>query len=633
MQQTTRLLQRTLGGVAALIVAFALLGLYRYLSHQAPVIAVKPNNTYEKTLVVAADFDFEPYSFFSADGTPTGHDVELLALIANELHMNLDIRLMKWSDARAAALSGEAHVLPGLEMGAAGMDSIILSIPVVDDPLVVFSRESITSIGQLYNERLATLDGGGGHNKFVRPHRLDGITTLYPTYYEAFKSVTEGTNTAAIARYSVGRRMLAKISGTNLQATGPRLLTGFLFLGISSNDTNLALRIDEAILKLKRDGTLDNLQDKWLGEYVQVISVGDYLKKHLPSVLGFTVLLALIGLFVYVRVNRLLLTAVKSQREHLTKALEYQCLLTDAASGAFGIIHEVNLSQNCPAGSALSSYIASLGLPPETSFSDFVTWFAEHRVHPDYRELFCTALSRDNLLKDFQAGKYNLQCDLMIRYDNNDDYSWIRLTARMFFWRMDNSIQMITCRQNIDEEKRRERVLLDKAQRDPMTGLYNKSAVRQIIEAELARIPECAPGQTPTHGCALFMVDIDNFKKINDSLGHGFGDHVIMTFSAALRRSCRESDVAGRVGGDEFVLFFPGIKDATWAEGQAQRLVHALNCQCDKDERSYTTTASIGVAVCFEAGMDYDTLYANADSALYTAKLRGKNCYAVYKAV
>lgn len=624
MQHMRRILRQAVGIMAVLVIAFLALACWRFFSHQPPRVEVQPHNSYQDTLIVVADMDFEPYSFFDASGAPSGHDVEFVTLVANRMGMNLDLRLMTWGEARAAVFSGEAHVLLGLEVQAGLMEQFALSLPVVDDPFVVFGRDPIGKIGDLYGEKLATLENGGGHLNLVKPYRLEKNTALYPTYQDAFLSVVKGDNTYVLARYSVGRRMLVRLKSDGLMASGPRLASGFMHMGMRKDQGELMPRIDAAILELKRDGTLDRLQDKWLGAYVEVIDLGDYVQAHLPTVLAFVAVLVLIGLGAYVKVNSILLAAVESQREHLSKALEYQRLLNEATSGVFERIHEVDLTNDRAESATLVEYMAQLGLPPDTPYSNFMEYFCAHRVHPATAGFLRREAKRENLLQNFQEGKLSQQVEILLLPGTSKDYCWMRLTTRMFVWKADNAVHMITCWQNIDAAKRREDSLVEETQRDSMTGLYNKRATSQRIEEHLAR-PLYAG-----HGHALFMVDIDKFKAVNDCFGHDFGDHVIMEFAGTLREHCRESDVLGRVGGDEFMLFFPCIKDVAWAHRQARRLVQALHRSYHYAGHTYVSTASVGIALCFEDGACFETLYKQADTALYSTKQRGRNGYTVF---
>ena len=104
---------------------------------------------------------------------------------------------------------------------------------------------------------------------------------------------------------------------------------------------------------------------------------------------------------------------------------------------------------------------------------------------------------------------------------------------------------------------------------------------------------------------------------------------MLIDFSSAISSQFRESDIVGRIGGDEFVAFMP-IRDREAAEKKARELTEQLRRPLNTDAGPYTVTASIGVALSSQAGADFETLYRCADTALYRAKKKGKNGYAFY---
>lgn len=171
-----------------------------------------------------------------------------------------------------------------------------------------------------------------------------------------------------------------------------------------------------------------------------------------------------------------------------------------------------------------------------------------------------------------------------------------------------------------DNEK--SRVLTDKADTDLLTDLYNKAATERKIREYLAAHPDQMG--------LLFVLDIDNFKKINDTMGHAFGDEVLRTFGAQIRAEFRATDILGRTGGDEFTIFLCNMKEEGIIHTEARRLERFFQNFQAGEYVKYSATASIGAAIYPRDGKDFETLYKAADSALYVAKKRGKNQLAFY---
>ena len=160
------------------------------------------------------------------------------------------------------------------------------------------------------------------------------------------------------------------------------------------------------------------------------------------------------------------------------------------------------------------------------------------------------------------------------------------------------------------------------AETDPMTGLLNKAFATKTL-TELC----------PKANGILMMVDLDSFKLVNDLHGHGMGDRILIRFSEILRSVIRSSDVAGRMGGDEFIVFCRDIRDeALVAEKSA-----AINAQLLASAKEFMGEdmniplgASIGAVLVPDEGTEFSDLYKKADKALYTVKQNGKHGYAFF---
>lgn len=158
------------------------------------------------------------------------------------------------------------------------------------------------------------------------------------------------------------------------------------------------------------------------------------------------------------------------------------------------------------------------------------------------------------------------------------------------------------------------------AQTDSLTGLYNRATTQKLIENVLQL--------EASHTHALFMIDIDNFKQINDGYGHIYGDRILKELSEALKISFGEHEIIGRMGGDEFAVFIPQVH----RHGEVLLLGTKL---CDylssRKIQGIQVNCSVGVAIAPRDGNNFTKLYENADKALYLAKSLGKNRCCVYR--
>lgn len=172
----------------------------------------------------------------------------------------------------------------------------------------------------------------------------------------------------------------------------------------------------------------------------------------------------------------------------------------------------------------------------------------------------------------------------------------------------------------VDRKQKTE--LQQKADTDLLTGLTNKAATIRLIKEYMA--------QNPNGTGVLFVIDIDNFKKINDTMGHAFGDEVLKELGHQLRSMFRAMDVVGRFGGDEFMVFMSDVKDPAAIKRNGDRLRDFFRSFKAGEYVKYSVTASIGAAVFSENGKDFESLFKTADKAVYVVKKRGKNDVAFY---
>lgn len=164
----------------------------------------------------------------------------------------------------------------------------------------------------------------------------------------------------------------------------------------------------------------------------------------------------------------------------------------------------------------------------------------------------------------------------------------------------------------------------DKALHDPLTGLPN----RLLLLDRMQRLLE--PRRGDDARAAVFYLDLDGFKEVNDSAGHAAGDAVLMGVARRLREFCRTEDTVARLGGDEFVMVIPS-DDRSLVEARAEAVLAALSSPYPYNGRLLTVGVSIGVALAPEHGVDVAALLHKADAALYAAKQGGKGMVRFYR--
>lgn len=179
---------------------------------------------------------------------------------------------------------------------------------------------------------------------------------------------------------------------------------------------------------------------------------------------------------------------------------------------------------------------------------------------------------------------------------------------------------------DIDEEVRRRAELERRSQRDSLTDLLNKAAFREQVRSCMPARPE------GNRTDALMFMDLDNFKVLNDTLGHVVGDVALVDVAEALKRTFRNVDILGRFGGDEFCIFLRGITREV-LQARAEAVLAALRLSYAREGQKVDVTASIGVYLFDGTESNYEEALQRADAALYYAKETGKNRYTFFDEV
>lgn len=201
-------------------------------------------------------------------------------------------------------------------------------------------------------------------------------------------------------------------------------------------------------------------------------------------------------------------------------------------------------------------------------------------------------------------------------------YLWCRVRAAAECDESGRTVKAAGIIEDIDMEKRQLNDWKKRAEQDALTGLFNREETERKIRQYL--------DGRPVELCALFMIDTDNFKLVNDRQGHLFGDAVLSELAAGMRKMTGQTDVVGRIGGDEFTIFLKDIESKEMVEKKAESLLDIFRNLFRDEKKPIEVTCSVGAAMYPEHGEDFHTLYRSADLALYQAKSKGKNQFVLF---
>lgn len=202
-------------------------------------------------------------------------------------------------------------------------------------------------------------------------------------------------------------------------------------------------------------------------------------------------------------------------------------------------------------------------------------------------------------------------------------YIWCRFRMTAQFNNQGQPIRVVGLIMDIDDEKRRTQELTQRAQQDSLTKLFNKDTAVTKIQNIIKTMQEF-------EYYALMMLDLDDFKFINDSYGHMFGDVIISQAAQLLKNIFQDTDIVSRFGGDEFLIFIPYNGDDMFLQEKADRIIKNLLQVHLQDNHQLVLTCSIGISRFPADGKSFQDLFKACDLALYYAKRKGKNQYAYY---
>lgn len=232
-------------------------------------------------------------------------------------------------------------------------------------------------------------------------------------------------------------------------------------------------------------------------------------------------------------------------------------------------------------------------------------------VHPDDAAAFLTMYHQ--IQQGAKQASCLVKCNMM-----GTGYVWRKIAMTNIFDENGKAVQAIGVLEDVDEQVKREEALRFQTERDALTGLYNRRFMVERMQQHLNQ---------KENSClkAIMIIDIDDFKTVNDTKGHMFGDFVLTESSKRITERFQKDVYIGRIGGDEFFAFFTYLPSADDAQAYAKQLVNTFHEAFCYRGVELQVTCSVGYALFPEDGASFEVLYQNADLALYEAKRSGKN--------
>lgn len=264
-------------------------------------------------------------------------------------------------------------------------------------------------------------------------------------------------------------------------------------------------------------------------------------------------------------------------------------------------------------------------LPPDApsaghSYNEMLAYLLESFFSPSDRVKAYRQFRRDHLLALCAEGERDMVDDWPVKYTDGSEH-WARVSVQLVSDPYTEHVRALMIIRDITRTKERLLSVQRQAELDGLTGILNRVTAEKRITELLSE---------PRGRCALVMLDIDNLKDINDTMGHVQGDRALRAIGEELNRRFRSSDVVGRLGGDEYIIFLAGITGDDALRKLISSLLSRLSAISIGENDEWRIHCSIGCALGEHCGDDFATLYKRADLALYHVKRNGKNDYAFF---
>lgn len=278
--------------------------------------------------------------------------------------------------------------------------------------------------------------------------------------------------------------------------------------------------------------------------------------------------------------------------------------------------------------------------PIHAKYSEMINHYIEMCVHPDDQDALRSEVVYLDIAKKLQLKVNALQVRMRKEFlqsfcstanareiealvAHSGDWIWIEVRDTCITDVATGDLLVYVDLFNVEDVVQEKTQLVVAATTDMLTNLNNRSAAEKRMREFLFN---------KNQDGAFFILDLDNFKLVNDRFGHPEGDKVLRDVAQIIRSVFRDNDVMARLGGDEFCIYAPGMMSVETVNRCVTSLLSRCCFEYTYKESCFAVTASIGVVFASQANYEYTTLYEYADQALYSAKTKGKNTWSLYKA-
>lgn len=568
---------------------------YSY-SHYNELVLSKDEKAYIASLApikIASGVNIKPLEYFDDNGKFTGLTADVLSELTNRTGVKFEIQPYDTvNDAVNAVRNGNADIVTGLYKDSdKDLDAELnYFMPFLNIPIVMV-RNTKTDMAA---DNLK-MSYSGYFN--LSSNNETNLRIKYDTYAMAISAVNTRKVDYCYGNVYSTDYYRSTLNLNNLVITATGYTMPFSMAAGSYDDTFIISTLNKAIASISSD-TMNEYVVSNITKLDNSSTFGDYLRNN-PWIIVCIVVLGVLLIAIVV-----LLFVLYKQKITKTFGTKYRTLANIAEEILFDYdIKKDKLVFNSPEG-------FRFGLQVETER------FLQKFNNGEFPQI---EFEGGTELKDGDGDKYEKLMHYIAADGSVSHYKMVVVMLPSVSSSKSNSTQIVGRIINVEKDIVEKQTLIDLASKDALTGIYNNKTFHEIVNNVLTHQPELKH--------AMMIIDVDDFKQINDEYGHMQGDKILKWIASAISGSLRNDDVAARVGGDEFAVFMRNYKDRDNIEQLAERILHNFE-KLSKDS-GITVSCSLGVAMYPDNAVNFDELYKIADSAMYEIKRSSKHDYKI----
>jgi len=564
------------------------------------------------TVKFTGDPNWLPYEAFDEHGNYKGIVSEHLTLIAQTTGLKFEMSPSKtWTESTQKAKQGLVDILS--ETDDSDLKSHLnFTNPYISNPIIIamLSKENyVESINKISDKKIGLIKDYGYASKIRRKYSEISFVTV-DDIQDGLIAVSTGEIDALLCTLALCSYTIAELGLNNVKITGKTEFDTKLALGVQKHLPELLSILNKAIKQITPKQQ-QSILDKWIKE--------KFAEKTNYSLAFQVTAIALIILTIFALWNRRLSREIDlrvATEKELSMAVEesqlsQQRLLTHREHTPLAVI-EWNTNFEVVdwnhAAEKIFGYTKEemLGKQP---IGTIVSESLEELVDETWQSLLNNKGGERNANENITKDGRTILCE------------WYNTPL------IDNSgnvIGVASLADDITQRKSSEELIWRQANFDTLTSLPNRNMFQDRLHQEMLK------ANRDNQQLALLLIDLDQFKEVNDTLGHDMGDRLLKEVGNRISNSIRHSDTIARLGGDEFTVILSELDNKNHIEDTVQKIIDKIEEEFNIDNELIHVTGSVGITMYPNDAKDIDSLMKNADQAMYAAKKKGRNCYSYF---